>query len=116
MQAAAPEVMDISRESDEVLALCGAKPGFVPDFGRGRRPTRRLQGDRRLARQQLPPARRLVEAGVRFVQIYDWGWDHHGVSPGEHIPTILPIKVQQIDRADGPRARPEAARAPWTRP
>jgi len=44
-------------------------------------------------------ARRLVEAGVRFVQLYDWGWDHHGVSPGEHIPTILPIKVQQIDRA-----------------
>jgi uncharacterized protein (DUF1501 family) len=44
-------------------------------------------------------ARRLIESGVRFVQLYDWGWDHHGVSPGEHIPTILPIKVQQVDRA-----------------
>jgi len=44
-------------------------------------------------------ARRLVESGVRFVQIYDWGWDHHGVSPGEDILNTLPIKVQQVDRA-----------------
>ena len=44
-------------------------------------------------------ARRLAESGVRFVQLYDWGWDHHGVSPGEDIPNTLPIKVGQIDRA-----------------
>jgi hypothetical protein len=36
---------------------------------------------------------------VRFVQIYDWGWDHHGSSPGESIDETLPIKCQQIDRA-----------------
>ncbi len=36
---------------------------------------------------------------MRFVQIYDWGWDHHGVSPGEDITNTLPIKTQQIDRA-----------------
>jgi uncharacterized protein (DUF1501 family) len=44
-------------------------------------------------------ARRLAESGVRFVQIYDWGWDHHGSSPGESIDETLPIKCQQIDRA-----------------
>jgi uncharacterized protein (DUF1501 family) len=99
MQAAAPEVMDISRESDEVLALYGAKPGFVPDSDAADDPRVAYKGtDASLANNCLL-ARRLVEAGVRFVQLYDWGWDHHGVSPGEHIPTILPIKVQQIDRA-----------------
>ena len=36
---------------------------------------------------------------MRFVQLYDWGWDHHGVSPGEDIPNTLPIKTQQVDRA-----------------
>ncbi len=28
-------------------------------------------------------ARRLVERGVRFVQLYHWGWDHHGSSVGD---------------------------------
>ena len=99
MQAAAPEVMDISRESKETLALYGAKPGFVPDSDSADDPRVAYKGtDASLANNCLL-ARRLVEAGVRFVQLYDWGWDHHGVSPGEHIPTILPIKVQQIDRA-----------------
>ena len=44
-------------------------------------------------------ARRLVENGVRFVQLYDWGWDHHGSSPGESIDETLPLKCQQTDRA-----------------
>jgi uncharacterized protein (DUF1501 family) len=41
----------------------------------------------------------LVENGVRFVQLYDWGWDHHGSSPGESIDETLPIKCRQIDQA-----------------
>jgi uncharacterized protein (DUF1501 family) len=36
---------------------------------------------------------------VRFVQLYDWGWDHHGSSPGESCDETLPIKCGQIDRA-----------------
>ena len=36
---------------------------------------------------------------MRFVQLYDWGWDHHGTSPGESIDETLPIKTRQIDRA-----------------
>ncbi|NIP95125.1 MAG: DUF1501 domain-containing protein, partial [Akkermansiaceae bacterium] len=43
-------------------------------------------------------ARRLVESGVRFVQLYDWGWDHHGSSQPEDMKTHLPVKTQQIDR------------------
>ncbi|WP_422927644.1 DUF1501 domain-containing protein [Singulisphaera sp. PoT] len=99
MQVAAPEVMDISKEPKSILDLYGARPGFVPDSESADDPRVAYKGtDASLANNCLL-ARRMVEAGIRFVQIYDWGWDHHGVSPGEHIPTILPIKVQQIDRA-----------------
>jgi len=99
MQMAVPEVMDISKEPRHILDLYGAKPGFVPESDAASDPRVVYKGtDASLANNCLL-ARRLVEAGVRFVQLYDWGWDHHGVSPGEHIPTILPIKVQQIDRA-----------------
>ncbi len=30
-------------------------------------------------------ARRLVEQGVRYVQLFDWGWDFHGTGPGEGL-------------------------------
>ncbi len=33
------------------------------------------------------------------MQLYDWGWDHHGSSPGESIDETLPIKCKQIDQA-----------------
>jgi phosphoglycerol transferase MdoB-like AlkP superfamily enzyme len=33
------------------------------------------------------------------VQLFDWGWDHHGSSPGESIDETLPIKCQQLDKA-----------------
>jgi len=99
MQQSVPEIMDISKEPQHILDLYGAKPGFVPESDAASDPRVVYKGaDAALANNCLL-ARRLIEAGTRFVQIYDWGWDHHGVSPGEHIPTILPIKVQQIDRA-----------------
>ena len=59
MQSRAPELMDLSQESQETLDLYGAereKPSF--------------------ARNCLL-ARRLAERGVRFIQIYHSGWDHH---------------------------------------
>ncbi|HEV3119328.1 MAG TPA: DUF1501 domain-containing protein, partial [Gemmataceae bacterium] len=43
-------------------------------------------------------ARRLVERGVRYVQLFDWGWDTHGTSPGDDIVTHLPQKCKEIDR------------------
>ncbi len=59
MQAAAPELMDLSKESRQTLALYGARPGEAS-----------------FANNCLL-ARRLVERGVRFVQLYHEAWDHH---------------------------------------
>ena len=67
MQTAVPEVMDISREPEQVRELYGAQPGEAS-----------------FANNCLQ-ARRLVEHGVRFVQLFDWGWDTHGSSAdGRH--------------------------------
>jgi hypothetical protein len=60
MQRVAPEVMDIGREPKHILDLYGADPG-QPSFAN----TALL-------------ARRLVERGVRFVQIFHEAWDQHG--------------------------------------
>ncbi|MBL9151836.1 MAG: DUF1501 domain-containing protein [Verrucomicrobiales bacterium] len=61
MQSAAPELMDFSSEHPRTLELYGAKPG---------------DGKAAFANNCLL-ARRLIERGVRFVQVYDGGWDHH---------------------------------------
>src|SRR5215207_7244939 len=60
MQSSAPELMDLSKESPETLAMYGAVPG-----------------ESSYANSCLL-ARRLVERGVRFVQIFHEAWDHHG--------------------------------------
>ena len=60
MQQAVPEVMDLSRESKETLGMYGVGNRVTDDFGR-----------------QCLLARRLVESGVRFVEISSSGWDHH---------------------------------------
>jgi hypothetical protein len=80
MQTSVPEVMDISREPQSVLDDYGAKPGAAS-----------------LANNCLL-ARRLVEAGVRFVQLFDWGWDFHGTSPGEDIRDGLTKKCATMDQ------------------
>ncbi|MCB1228659.1 MAG: DUF1501 domain-containing protein [Verrucomicrobiae bacterium] len=61
MQSAAPELMDFGNEDPKTLELYGAKPG---------------NGKAAFANNCLL-ARRLVERGVRFVQVYHAGWDHH---------------------------------------
>ena len=60
MQASVPEVMDIKKESKATLESYGAVPG-----------------ESSFANNCLL-ARRLAEKGVRFVQLFDWGWDFHG--------------------------------------
>ena len=80
MQASVPEVMDISREPQEVLDAYGAKPGSPS-----------------LANNCLL-ARRLVEQGVRFVHLFDWGWDFHGTNPGEDIRDGLTKKAATFDK------------------
>jgi hypothetical protein len=59
MQSSAPELMDLSGESKQTLAMYGVTPG-TPSFA----------GNCLLAR-------RLIERGVRFVNLYHEGWDHH---------------------------------------
>jgi hypothetical protein len=80
MQVSVPEVMDITRESADVLSAYGAKPG-----------------ESSFANNCLL-ARRLVEQGVRYVQLFDWGWDFHGVSPSEDIRDGLTKKCATMDR------------------
>lgn len=60
MQGKVPELLDISKEPQSVLDAYGVKPGPAGSFAR-----------------QCLMARRLSEAGVRFVEICQSGWDHH---------------------------------------
>ena len=99
MQMSVPEVMDISKEPQHILDLYGAKPGFVSPAETADDPRKLYKGDDPTFANNCLLARRLVENGVRFVQLYDWGWDHHGTALGESIDETLPIKCQQIDRA-----------------
>jgi hypothetical protein len=80
MQIAVPEVMDISRESKEVLEDYGAMPGSAS-----------------FANNCLL-ARRLLEKGVRFVQLFDWGWDFHGTKQDEDIRDGLTKKCASMDK------------------
>ena len=78
MQVAASEAMDISRESESIHKLYGIDDPITKDYG-----TRCLI------------ARRLVERGVRFVQLHTGNqtWDHHG-----NIANSLPKVCQKTDK------------------
>jgi arylsulfatase A-like enzyme len=39
-----------------------------------------------------------VERGVRYVQLFDWGWDCHGTGTGDDIVKHLPEKCREVDR------------------
>jgi hypothetical protein len=60
MQSSAPELMDVSKEPKHILDMYGVEPG-KPSFA-----------------NNCLLARRLVERGVRFVQLYHEAWDQHG--------------------------------------
>ncbi len=99
MQLAVPRVMNLAEEPEHILRLYGAQPGFVSPAESADDPRVLYRGDDPTFANNCLLARRLIENGVRFVQLYDWGWDHHGSSPGESIDETLPIKCQQVDRA-----------------
>jgi hypothetical protein len=80
MQTSVPEVMDISNEPKHVLEAYGATPGGAS-----------------LANNCLL-ARRLVEKGVRFVQLFDWGWDFHGTGEGTGLTSGLTNKCATMDK------------------
>ena len=99
MQVSVPEVMELGSETQSTLDLYGAKPGYVSQAESETDPRVFYRGDDPTLANNCLLARRLVESGVRFVQLFDWGWDHHGSSPGESIDETLPIKCQQLDKA-----------------
>ncbi len=80
MQTSAPELMDISKEPKHVLDQYGAMPGKAS-----------------FANNCLL-ARRLVERGVRFVQLYHTDWDHHG-GPGQTLGKDIERVCDQTDQA-----------------
>ncbi len=92
MQTSVPEVMDISKEPEHILEDYGAEPGASS-----------------LANNCLL-ARRLLESGVRFVQLFDWGWDFHGTGAGEGIGDGLKTKCATMDRPVSALIRDLAAR------
>jgi hypothetical protein len=75
MQSSGPELIDFKQESPETLALYGAEPGKAS-----------------FANNCLL-ARRLVERGVRFVQLYHTDWDHH-----DDITKPLERVVREVDQ------------------
>lgn len=81
MQVSVPEVMDISAEPKHVQEAYGAQPG-ESSFG-----------------NNCLLARRLVEQGVRYVQLFDWGWDFHGNSLDNDIKQSLPGRCKPMDQA-----------------
>lgn len=76
MQMEAPEAFDVESESEATKKLYGLDQPTTSIFGR-----------------QCLMARRLVERGVRFVQVYHRGWDVHG-----NLPEVLPSQCKDVDQ------------------
>jgi hypothetical protein len=79
MQTSGPELIDFASESKQTLAMYGVEPG-KPSFA----------GNCLLAR-------RLVERGVRFVQLYHADWDHHG-DPDNNLDQPLENVCKDVDQ------------------
>ena len=77
MQTAVPELTDLSKESDHIIKLYGPECLVPGTFA-----------------ANCLLARKLSEAGVRFVQLYHQGWDQHGNMVGE-----MPLQAKDTDRA-----------------
>lgn len=80
MQTSVPDVMDIRHESQATQEMYGVEPG------------------KRSFANNCLLARRLVEKGVRFVQLYHRGWDTHGTSEGGDIPHGVKRLCHEIDQ------------------
>ena len=79
MQASAPELIDLSKENEATLKLYGIERD-TPSFARN-----------------CLLARRLVERGVRFVQLYHTNWDSHG-GPGENLQGDFERVCREVDQ------------------
>ena len=81
MQSSVPKLMDTSTEPESIHKMYGTEPGKAS-----------------FANNCLL-ARRLVERGVRFVQLYHRGWDNHGTSAHDDIVNRLPQLCRETDQA-----------------
>jgi hypothetical protein len=79
MQSSAPELMSLAGESGSTIESYGAEPG-KPSFA-----------------NNCLLARRLVERGVRFVQLYHTDWDHHG-NAGTELGKSLDDRCREVDQ------------------
>jgi uncharacterized protein (DUF1501 family) len=83
MQTSVPELTDIKSEPQKIHEMYGTEPGQVS-----------------FANNCLL-SRRLIERGVRFVQLYHRGWDTHGASVGTDIVVRVPRLCLEVDQAIG---------------
>ena len=79
MQASAPELIDRSQETEATMKLYGIEKN-TPSFARN-----------------CLLARRLVERGTRFVQLYHTNWDSHG-GPGENLQGDFEKRCREVDQ------------------
>ena len=81
MQSSVPELTDLSQEPPAIHEMYGTEPG------------------KKSFANNCLLARRLVERGVRFVQLYHRGWDNHGTSAHDDIVNRLPALCRETDQA-----------------
>ena len=80
MQMTVPEVMNINDEPAHIHEMYGTQPG-KESFA-----------------NNCLLARRLAERGVRYIQLFDWGWDSHGAGKNEALNEGFKDKCRQIDQ------------------
>jgi hypothetical protein len=80
MQMAVPDVMNMAQEPKHIQEAYGVQPG-KESFA-----------------NNCLLARRMVESGVRYVQLFHYGWDMHGTGAGNDIVQGLPGKCKEIDQ------------------
>jgi len=80
MQISVPGVMDINDEPAHIHEMYGTKPGET------------------CFANNVLLARKLVEKGVRYVQLFDWGWDNHGDSAFNAVDIGLVNKCRKVDK------------------
>lgn len=81
MQTSVPGLMNVQDEPEHIHKLYGTEPG------------------KRSFANNCLLARRLVERGVRFVQLYHWGWDSHGQNEDEDLRIGLVNRCRETDQA-----------------
>jgi uncharacterized protein (DUF1501 family) len=80
MQTSVPDLMELDKETEATKTMYGVEPG------------------KRSFANNCLLARRLVEKGVRCIQLYHRGWDHHGESEGNDLKHGLPALCKQVDQ------------------